>query len=108
MGKKEIIAEIGAGQHGVATDLACALLDLKCKVYMGAKDVARQSSNVFRMKLMGAEVVAVHNGSATLKDACNEALRDWSANYNKTYYLIYSVQQQVLILSLQLLGSSKE
>ena len=88
MGKKEIIAETGAGQHGVATALACALLDLKCKVYMGAKDVERQSPNVFRMKLMGAEVIPVHSGSATLKDACNEALRDWSANYQKAHYLL--------------------
>jgi len=88
MGKKEIIAETGAGQHGVAAALACALLDLKCKVYMGAKDVERQSPNVFRMKLMGAEVIPVHSGSATLKDACNEALRDWSANYQKAHYLL--------------------
>ncbi|MED7820008.1 MULTISPECIES: tryptophan synthase subunit beta [unclassified Francisella] len=88
MGKKEIIAETGAGQHGVATALACALLDLKCRVYMGAKDVERQSPNVFRMKLMGAEVIPVHSGSATLKDACNEALRDWSANYSKAHYLL--------------------
>ncbi|QIV93895.1 tryptophan synthase subunit beta [Allofrancisella frigidaquae] len=88
MGKKEIIAETGAGQHGVATALACALLDLKCRVYMGAKDVERQSPNVFRMKLMGAEVIPVHSGSATLKDACNEALRDWSANYQKAHYLL--------------------
>ncbi|MGQ4004484.1 tryptophan synthase subunit beta [Francisellaceae bacterium CB52] len=88
MGKKEIIAETGAGQHGVATALACALLDLKCKVYMGAKDVERQNPNVFRMKLMGAEVIPVHSGSATLKDACNEALRDWSANYAKAHYLL--------------------
>ncbi|APC96977.1 tryptophan synthase subunit beta [Francisella frigiditurris] len=88
MGKKEIIAETGAGQHGVATAIACALLDLKCRVYMGAKDVERQSPNVFRMKLMGAEVIPVHSGSATLKDACNEALRDWSANYNNAHYLL--------------------
>ncbi len=88
MGKKEIIAETGAGQHGVATALACALLDLKCKVYMGAKDVERQSPNVFRMKLMGAEVIPVTSGSATLKDACNEAMRDWSASYDKAHYLL--------------------
>ncbi|WP_105901948.1 tryptophan synthase subunit beta [Vibrio gangliei] len=88
MGKKEIIAETGAGQHGVATALACALLDLKCRVYMGAKDVERQSPNVFRMKLMGAEVIPVHSGSATLKDACNEALRDWSASYEEAHYLL--------------------
>lgn len=88
MGKTEIIAETGAGQHGVATALACALLNLKCRVYMGAKDVERQSPNVFRMKLMGAEVIPVHAGSATLKDACNEALRDWSATYETTHYLL--------------------
>ena len=88
MGKKEIIAETGAGQHGVATALACALLGLKCKVYMGAKDVERQSPNVFRMKLMGAEVIPVTSGSATLKDACNEAMRDWSGSYDKAHYLL--------------------
>ncbi|AVT49120.1 MULTISPECIES: tryptophan synthase subunit beta [Shewanella] len=88
MGKKEIIAETGAGQHGVATALACALLGLKCKVYMGAKDIARQSPNVFRMRLMGAEVIPVTSGSATLKDACNEAMRDWSGSYEKAHYLL--------------------
>ncbi|WP_028110258.1 tryptophan synthase subunit beta [Ferrimonas futtsuensis] len=88
MGKHEIIAETGAGQHGVATALACALLGLKCRVYMGAKDVERQSPNVFRMRLMGAEVIPVHAGSATLKDACNEAMRDWSANYDHAHYLL--------------------
>ncbi|MCE9686868.1 tryptophan synthase subunit beta [Shewanella sp. AS16] len=88
MGKQEIIAETGAGQHGVATALACALLGLKCKVYMGAKDVARQSPNVFRMRLMGAEVIPVTSGSATLKDACNEAMRDWSGSYDKAHYLL--------------------
>lgn len=88
MGKNEIIAETGAGQHGVATALACALLGLKCRVYMGAKDVERQSPNVFRMRLMGAEVIPVHSGSATLKDACNEAMRDWSASYDKAHYLL--------------------
>lgn len=88
MGKHEIIAETGAGQHGVATALACALLGLKCRVYMGAKDVERQSPNVFRMKLMGAEVIPVHSGSATLKDACNEALRDWSGSYEDAHYLL--------------------
>src|SRR5699024_8289914 len=88
MGKTRIIAETGAGQHGVATAIACALLGLECKIYMGAKDVARQSPNVFRMKLMGAEVISVETGSKTLKDACNEALRDWSANYEDTHYLL--------------------
>ncbi len=88
MGKSEIIAETGAGQHGVATALACALLGMKCKIYMGAKDVERQSPNVFRMELMGATVIPVTSGSATLKDACNEALRDWSASYKTTHYLL--------------------
>ncbi|GKX49736.1 tryptophan synthase subunit beta [Budvicia aquatica] len=88
MGKTEIIAETGAGQHGVASALACALLGLKCRIYMGAKDIQRQSPNVFRMRLMGAEVIAVHSGSSTLKDACNEALRDWSANYDKAHYML--------------------
>lgn len=88
MGKTEIIAETGAGQHGVATALACALLNMKCRIYMGAKDVERQSPNVFRMKLMGAEVIPVHSGSATLKDACNEALRDWSGSYDSAHYLL--------------------
>jgi len=88
MQKYEIIAETGAGQHGVATAMACALLGLKCRIYMGAKDIERQSDNVFRMKLMGAHVISVNNGSATLKDACNEALRDWSYNYQKSHYMI--------------------
>ena len=88
MGKTEIIAETGAGQHGVALALASALLGLKCRIYMGAKDVERQSPNVFRMRLMGAEVIPVHSGSATLKDACNEALRDWSGSYEKAHYML--------------------
>ncbi len=88
MGKQEVIAETGAGQHGVATALACALLGLKCRIYMGAKDVERQQPNVFRMKLMGAEVIPVTAGSGTLKDAVNEALRDWSANYQHAHYLL--------------------
>ncbi|NIH15866.1 tryptophan synthase subunit beta [Serratia symbiotica] len=88
MGKTEIIAETGAGQHGVASALACALLGLKCRIYMGAKDIERQSPNVFRMRLMGAEVLPVHCGSATLKDACNEALRDWSGSYEKAHYML--------------------
>ncbi|MZI93662.1 tryptophan synthase subunit beta [Vibrio sp. CAIM 722] len=88
MGKTEIIAETGAGQHGVATAIACALLNLKCRVYMGAKDVERQSPNVFRMRLMGAEVIPVHSGASTLKDACNEALRDWSGSYETAHYLL--------------------
>lgn len=88
MGKTEIIAETGAGQHGVASALTCALLGLKCRIYMGAKDIERQSPNVFRMRLMGAEVLPVHSGSATLKDACNEALRDWSGSYEKAHYML--------------------
>ena len=88
MGKNEIIAETGAGQHGVATALACALLGLKCKVYMGAVDCERQKPNVFRMRLMGAEVIPVTSGSSTLKDACNEALRDWAGSYETTHYLL--------------------
>ncbi|WP_019613298.1 tryptophan synthase subunit beta [Psychromonas ossibalaenae] len=88
MGKNEIIAETGAGQHGVATALACALLGLKCKVYMGAVDCERQKPNVFRMRLMGAEVIPVTSGSSTLKDACNEALRDWAGSYETAHYLL--------------------
>ena len=88
MGKKEIIAETGAGQHGVATALACALLGLKCRIYMGAKDIERQSPNVFRMKLMGATVIPVTSGSSTLKDACNEAMRDWSGSYETAHYML--------------------
>ena len=88
MGKTRIIAETGAGQHGVATALACAMLDMPCRVYMGAKDVERQSPNVFRMRLMGAEVIPVQKGSCSLKDACCEAMRDWSANYEATHYLL--------------------
>lgn len=88
MGKTEVIAETGAGQHGVATSLACALLGLKARIYMGAKDVERQAPNVFRMRLMGAEVIPVDSGSGTLKDAVNEAMRDWSASYDKAHYLL--------------------
>ena len=88
MGKTRIIAETGAGQHGVATALACAMLNMPCRIYMGAKDVERQSPNVFRMRLMGAEVIPVEKGSCSLKDACCEAMRDWSANYETTHYLL--------------------
>jgi tryptophan synthase beta chain len=88
MGKTEIIAETGAGQHGVASALASALLGLKCRIYMGAKDIERQEPNVFRMRLMGAKVIPVHSGSSTLKDACNEALRDWSGSYETTHYML--------------------
>ena len=91
MGKTRIIAETGAGQHGVATATVCALFGLPCTIYMGATDVARQSPNVFRMKLLGAEVKPVTSGAATLKDAMNEALRDWVANVDDTYYLIGTV-----------------
>ena len=91
MGKKRIIAETGAGQHGVATAMACALLDLKCEIYMGSNDVERQSPNVFRMELLGAKVHSVKSGSQTLKDAINEAIRDWVTNVESTYYLIGSV-----------------
>jgi tryptophan synthase beta chain len=90
MGKTRIIAETGAGQHGVATATACALFGLPCVVYMGAVDVERQAPNVLRMRLLGAEVRPVESGSATLKDAMNEALRDWVANVSDTYYLIGS------------------
>ena len=88
MGKERIIAETGAGQHGVATATVCALFGLKCVVYMGATDVERQAPNVFRMKLLGAEIIPVTAGSGTLKDAMNEALRDWVSNVDETYYLI--------------------
>jgi tryptophan synthase beta chain len=91
MGKRRIIAETGAGQHGVATATACALFDLPCIVYMGATDIARQQPNVFRMKLLGAEVVPVYSGTATLKDALNEALRDWVAHVDDTFYVIGTV-----------------
>jgi len=88
MGKKRIIAETGAGQHGTATALACALLDLECVIYMGRKDAERQQPNVFRMELMGATVIPVDAGSGTLKDAVNEAMRDWTASYPTTHYLL--------------------
>ena len=91
MGKSRIIAETGAGQHGVATAMACALLGLKAEIYMGAEDIRRQNLNVFRMKLLGAEVHTVESGSKTLKDAINEAMRDWVTNLPTTYYLIGSV-----------------
>jgi tryptophan synthase beta chain len=91
MGKKRIIAETGAGQHGVGTAIACAALKLQCEIYMGAKDMERQKSNVFRMRLLGAKVHEVSSGSKTLKDAINEALRDWISSVKDTYYLIGSV-----------------
>jgi len=91
MGKQRIIAETGAGQHGVATAAICARLDLNCIVYMGEEDIRRQALNVYRMKLLGAEVVSVSTGSKTLKDAINEAMRDWVTNVTDSYYLIGSV-----------------
>ena len=91
MGKKRIIAETGAGQHGVATATVCALFDLPCVVYMGETDIKRQAPNVFRMKLLGAEIVPVTSGTGTLKDAMNDALRDWVANVDDTFYIIGTV-----------------
>lgn len=91
MGKKRIIAETGAGQHGVASATVAALFGLQCDVYMGDEDIRRQSLNVFRMKLMGANVIAVHSGLKTLKDALNEAMRDWMGSVEHTHYIIGSV-----------------
>ena len=91
MGKRRIIAETGAGQHGVATATICARFGLECQVYMGSEDVERQAQNVYRMKLLGAEVVPVESGSKTLKDALNEAMRDWVANVETTFYIIGTV-----------------
>ena len=91
MGKHRIVAETGAGQHGVGSATACALLGLECIVYMGSVDIARQQPNVYRMKLLGAEVVSVESGSKTLKDAINEAIRDWVTNVETTHYLLGSV-----------------
>jgi len=88
MGKKRIIAETGAGQHGVATATVCALFGLPCIIYMGEKDIKRQSPNVFRMKLLGAKIISVKSGSKSLKDAMNEALRDWVSNVKDTFYII--------------------
>lgn len=91
MGKKRVLAETGAGQHGVATATAAALMDMECTVYMGREDTERQALNVFRMELLGAKVVAVESSTKTLKDAVNEALRQWTANVNDTYYVLGSV-----------------
>lgn len=91
MNKKNIIAETGAGQHGVAAALSCALFNLKCKIYMGEQDIIRQKQNVTRMKLFGAKIISVKNGSGTLKDACNEAIRDWSENYQTSHYMLGTV-----------------
>jgi len=90
MGKKRVIAETGAGQHGVAAATVCALLGIKCDIYMGEEDMRRQTLNVFRMELLGARVIPVTSGGQTLSDACNEALRDWVANVGNTYYLLGS------------------
>jgi tryptophan synthase beta chain len=91
MGKKRIIAETGAGQHGVATATVCALFDMECEIYMGTEDMRRQALNVFRMRLLGAKVTGVESGSRTLKDAINEAMRDWVTNVGHTHYLLGSV-----------------
>jgi tryptophan synthase beta subunit len=91
MGKPRIIAETGAGQHGVATATICARFGLECVVYMGSEDVKRQAQNVYRMKLLGATVVPVESGSKTLKDALNEAMRDWVTNIENTFYIIGTV-----------------
>jgi tryptophan synthase beta chain len=91
MGKTRVIAETGAGMHGVAAATVCALFNIPCTVYMGAVDIDRQAPNVFRMEMLGAEVIPVTSGSSTLKDAMNEALRDWVANVDSTYYLIGTV-----------------
>ncbi|MFB6466914.1 tryptophan synthase subunit beta [Cytobacillus sp. Hz8] len=91
MGKKKVVAETGAGQHGVATATVCALLNLECIVFMGEEDIKRQALNVFRMELLGAKVVSVTSGSRTLKDACNEALRYWVSHVNDTHYILGSV-----------------
>src|SRR6185503_10325373 len=91
MGKKRVIAETGAGQHGVATATIAARFGMKCVVYMGSEDIKRQAQNVYRMKLLGASVVAVESGSKTLKDALNEAMRDWVTNVNDTFYIIGTV-----------------
>ena len=90
IGKKRIIAETGAGQHGVATATACAMLNLECIVYMGEEDIKRQAPNIYRMEMLGAKVVPVTSGSRTLKDAVNEAIRDWVTNVENTYYIIGS------------------
>jgi len=90
MGKERIIAETGAGQHGVATATACALFGMRCEVFMGTEDIERQRLNVFRMRLLGAKVVPVSSGTGTLKDAVNEAIRDWVTNVRTTYYLLGS------------------
>ncbi len=89
MGKRKIIAETGAGQHGVATAAAAALLGLECKVFMGVEDIRRQAPNVFRMKLMGTEVIPVSAGTGTLKDAMSEAMRHWATNIRDTFYVIW-------------------
>ena len=96
-GKKRIVARL-AGQHGVATATVCALFNLKCIVYMGETDIKRQAPNVFKMKLLGADIISVKSGTATLKDAMNEALRDWVSNVNDTFYVIGTVADLILLL----------
>ena len=91
MGKQRIVAETGAGQHGVATATACALMGIECVVYMGSEDVAHQALNVFRMRVLGATVVSVESGTRTLKDAINEAMRDWVTNVGTSSYVLGSV-----------------
>ena len=109
MGKKRIIAETGAGQNGVATATVAARLGLECHIYMGAADVERQSLNVYRIKLLGAKVHAVDSGTATLKDALNEAMRDWVTNIEDTYYIIEKDKEIKLVPEmLNLLGCSKD
>ena len=100
LGKSRIIAETGAGQHGVATATVCALMGMKCIVYMGQTDIERQLPNVLRMKMLGAEVVAVTSGNKTLKDATNEAIRDWISNPADTYYIIALGAMLLLLLML--------
>jgi len=101
MGKTRIIAETGAGQHGVATATVAARLGLECVVYMGAEDIQRQALNVYRMKLLGARVVSVTSGSRTLKDALNEAMRDWVTNIDNTFYIIGTVFHQISAVTMQ-------
>ncbi len=106
MGKTRIIAETGAGQHGVAAAAVCAMLGLECIIYMGAEDIQRQSPNVHRMKLMGAEVRPVTSGSRTLKDAINEAIRDWVSNVQNTHYLLGRASRPTFPLRVLPIGGS--
>ena len=97
MGKSRIIAETGAGQHGIATAAVCAHFGMECVIYMGAEDMRRQALNVFRMRLSGAEVRGVESGSKTLKEAINEAMRDWVTNVRSTHYILGSALEHTLI-----------